>query len=154
MKKLFLLSALLPLLLLAGCSKDETATDPRDQYVGNYSYTEIGSLSINQGGSVLGTVPMNGGGNATITKSGEKELSINGMVMTLSGNKLLPVTGSFNENSSEHNISMNGTQTSQGTVAVGIITINHTISGVWTGQQGSTSMSGTVSGTVVTTFTK
>ncbi|MDR0691593.1 MAG: hypothetical protein LBF69_00980 [Prevotellaceae bacterium] len=151
MKKLFLLSALLQMLLLAGCSKDETATDPRDQYVGNYNYTEVGSISINQGGSVLGTVPITGSGNAIVTLSGENELSINGMVMTLSGNKLLPITRPFNENSSEYNISMNGTQTSQGTVSVGMITINHIISGAWT--QGS-SVSGTLSGTIVTTLTK
>jgi hypothetical protein len=150
MRKLFLLSALLPM-LLAGCSKDETETDPRDQYVGNYSYASVGSMSLNQGGATLGTVPLSGNGNATVTKSGDNELNIDGVIMTLSGNKLLPITQSLNENSAEYGVSMTGTITAQGTVAVGLITINMIYSGVWTNSQ---MQSGTVAGTAVTTFTK
>ena len=156
MKNLFLLSALLPMLLLAGCSKDETATDPRDQYVGNYNYITVGSVSMNAAGTALYTVPINDNGTATVTKSGDNELNIDGITMTLSGNSLLPVTAPFNESVTEQGVSMNisGTVTLQGTVSVGIITVNATYSGIWNGSQGDTSLSGTISGTAVSTFTK
>jgi hypothetical protein len=81
MKKLLFL-AFLPL-LLAGCSKDEPTTDPRDQYEGNYRYTMIGSLSMNYGGAILYTVPMNENGNATITKSGESKLETHVFIILL-----------------------------------------------------------------------
>ena len=152
MKKLLLL-ALLPMLLSIGCSKDEP-TDPRDAYVGNYNYTMVGSISMNYAGGTIATVPLNESGQATVTKSGENELNIDGVIMTLSGNKLLPITVPFNENDAATGFSMTGTVTLQGTVSAGIITINIIYSGTWAGSQGGTSLSGTCSGTVVSTFTK
>jgi hypothetical protein len=147
MKKLLLLSALLPM-LFAGCSKEKSETDPRDQYVGNYTGTMVGAINLYVSGALIGTIPMNESGNATVTKSGTTELNVAGFVLTLSGNKLLPASVPFTQNSD--GVSMSGTMTSQGTVSTGIITITSTVSGVATGN-GNT---GTISGTLVSTFTK
>jgi flagellar basal body rod protein FlgG len=96
-------------------------------------------------------VPINDSGTSIVTKSGDNELDIDGVIMTLSGNQLLPVTDSFNENDAEYDISVIGTVTVQGTVAVGLITVDMIYSGEWTNSQ---TQSGTLSGTAIVTFTK
>jgi hypothetical protein len=124
--------------------------------VGSYRYTTVGSISLNYGGTAIATVPINNNGNATIKKSGENELNINGLTMTLSGNKLLPVNQPLSNSFTQDGVvwTINGTATIQGTVSIGIITLNSTYSGTWSGQQGGTLLSGTISGTDIDILTK
>ena len=140
----------LSFITLSSCSKDEIVNqDARDQYVGNWSSTSSGSLTLYQNGQSVGTVPINKTAAVTITKSGSNALLIDGTSYIVNGNNLSSNPAPVNQNSNGVNIV--GTSVSNGTLGSNIIILNDAITGTWNATTGA---SGNLSGTVITTLTK
>jgi hypothetical protein len=143
--KIMFLSLVLATVFIS-CKKEDA--DVRDKYVGTWKYVTVGSVNV----SIMGqqqTQPVAESGTASITKSGEKDLLINGLIFTLSGNSLSaePQT----ESMTQDGITANIITTYSGTVAsASLITINSTI----TGTVLVTGLSGNVTGNSISTFTK
>lgn len=135
---------------LTSCSKDDdTVEDIRNQYVGTWNYTELGSLTLYHNGQNAGTVPIDTNGSMSITKSGENDLIINGKRFTVSGTHLSSDPESITETTDGVNIV--ATYTRNGTLGSNIITINSSITGTWNNSYGA---SGNLSGSTTTTLTK
>lgn len=140
----------LSFITLLSCSKEEVGIqDTRDQYVGNWSSTSSGSLTLYQNGQSVGTVPINKTAAVTITKSGSNALLIDGTSYIVNGNNLSSNPAPENQNSNGVNIV--GTSVSNGTLGSNIIILNDAITGTWNATTGA---SGNLSGTVITTLTK
>ncbi len=156
MKKYFLI-AIIGLLFvgttMTSCKKEEEEPEPvvdvRDQYVGTWQSKEIGSLTIYQNGSSVGTVPIDTSGSVEITKSGEKSLIIDGKLFVVNDNKLSSDPESVTE--TDNGVNMVGTATFSGQLGSNVITINSSITGSWSNSNGA---SGNYSGTTVRTLTK
>ena len=152
MKKTFFKTGLVLViaLLAMSCSKDEIVNqDARDQYVGTWSSTSSGSLTLYQNGQSVGTVPINETATVTITKSGSNALLIDGSSYIVNGNILSSNPAPVNENSNGVNIV--GTAISNGNLGSNIIILNDAITGTWNATNGAT---GNLSGTVIRTLTK
>lgn len=94
MKKLFLLA--LATLTFVACEK----SDPRDQFIGTYTFVETGSVDMYSGTQKAGNIPMDSYGNFVISKYGSgNSIRITGdldaMTGNVSGNKI-----SFQSNTS------------------------------------------------------
>jgi hypothetical protein len=153
MKKIKFLTLMLVGLLvvsLSSCSSDDGATqDPRDQYVGTWSFNETGSVTLFQNGQSIGTGPINESGTVVISKSGENALSIRGTNFIVNGTNLSSNPENFSDTTDGINIV--GTATYSGTLGSNLITINNSIVGTW---NTSGNLSGNLSGTSVTTLTR
>ena len=74
------------------CSND---VDPRDEFIGVYSFTQTGSATLYSNGSALGSVPMNGEGTMYCNKVGTgNQVRLSGDIIedvdgTVSGNTLI-----------------------------------------------------------------
>lgn len=136
---------------LQSCSNDDGAQvvqDPRDQYVGTWSKTETGSVTLFQNGQSVGTVPVNDSGTITISKSGNNSLIIDGTTYTVNGTNLTSPPTPITDNS--NGVAIVATVNSNGTLGTNII-LNNTITGTWNNSNGA---SGNLSGTSVTTLTR
>lgn len=155
MKKYFLISIIGLLFVgttMTSCKKEEEpapVVDVRDQYVGTWNYKEIGSLTIYQNGSSVGTVPIDESGSVEVTKSGEKGLMIDGKLFVVNDNKLSSDPESITE--TDNGVNLVGTATYTGQLGSSMITINSSITGTWSNSNGA---SGNYSGTSVRTLTK
>lgn len=135
---------------LTSCSKDDdTVEDARDEYVGTWNYTELGSLSLYHNGRNIGSIPIDTTGSMSITKSGENDLIINGKRFMVNGTHLSSDPESVTETSDGVNIV--ATYTRSGTLGSNIITINSSVTGTWNNSHGA---SGNLSGSTTTTLTK
>ncbi|MGI6479648.1 MAG: hypothetical protein ACOX0M_09440 [Salinivirgaceae bacterium] len=143
---------LLGVATLSGCKKEkeEVKVDKRDQYVGTWNYTQTGSMTLYHNGEAVYTVPMDGSGTMSITKSGENDLIIDGVKFTVNGNNLTAPTQSLTDASDGFNYVATIT-TDNGTLAPNVITINNSITGTWNNSDGDT---GNLSGTLTTILTK
>ena len=156
MKKYFLI-AIIGLLFvgttMTSCKKEEEepapTVDVRDQYVGTWNYKEIGSITLYQAGSSIGTVPIDESGTADISKSGENGLMIDGKLFFVNGNNLSSDPESITE--TDNGVVIVGTATYSGKLSSNIITINSSITGTWSNSNGA---NGNLSGTSVNTLTK
>jgi len=135
------------LISLNGCMKEDI--DPRDQYVGTWQYKEIGNITFYYAGESIGTSPIDDKGTASISKSGENGLMIDGKLFTVNGNRLSSDTENITETDNGNNIV--GTVTYSGQLGSSIITMNSSITGTWSNYSGVT---GNFSGTSVRTLTK
>lgn len=144
MKK-YLILFLFPLFFLS-CEKEEV--DPRDQYVGEWTYDTTGSLTMYYSGSAIGTVPAIDSGELTIKKSGENDLDIDGEIATLSGSRLIFEPKSYTQ--SQGQTTIQGTENKSGTASAGLISLKSVISGNWN----SSGQSGILSGSLNYTLRK
>lgn len=137
-------------LSLAGvtsCKKDNV--DVRDQYVGTWQYKQTGSLTLFQNGQSIGTVPIDEKGTSYISKSGKSDLLIDQQVFSLNGTKLTSDPESITQTGS--GVNMVGTAVYSGQLGSSILTINSSITGTWSNNNGG---AGNFSGTIVQTMTK
>jgi hypothetical protein len=149
-KFLTLLLVGLSFISLSSCSKDDAvAQDARDQYVGNWSSTSTGSLTLFQNGQSVGTVPVNETKTVTISKSGSNALLIDGTSYIVNGNSLSANPTPVIENSS--GVSIVGTEVNNGTLGSNVIILNSSITGTWNTINGA---SGNLSGSVITNMTR
>ena len=156
MKKYFLMAVIGLLFVgttMTSCKKEEEepapTVDVRDQYVGTWNYKEIGSITLYQAGSSIGTVPIDESGAADISKSGENGLMIDGKLFFVNGNNLSSDPESITE--TDNGVVIVGTATYSGKLSSNIITINSSITGTWSNSNGA---NGNLSGTAVNTLTK
>ena len=90
-----LLFAVLVAFTVVSCNKKDKDVDPRDEFVGAYSFTQTGSASLLSNGSTIGTIPMNGAGNLVCSKVGTgNQVKLTGDIVadvdgTVSGNTLV-----------------------------------------------------------------
>ncbi|KAB1157941.1 hypothetical protein [Flavobacterium luteum] len=149
-KFLTLLLLALSFISLSSCSKDDVVEqDVRDQYVGTWSSTSIGSLTLFQNGQSVITKPVNESGSISITKSGTNALIIDGTSYIVNGTNLSSNPTPVNVNSDGVNIV--GTALSNGTLSSNIISLNDAITGTWNETNGA---SGNLSGNIITTLTR
>ncbi len=151
MKKIFIILTLTALFISCdkGNKTEETKkTDIRDKYVGTYDYKMTGTIYASYAGEIIATIPLNETGTDNISKSGETELIVMSLNMTLSGTKLLPITMPFTNN--ENGVSMVGSIIHSGNVSNNLITITSEYSGTVT----TSGISGTVNGSTTTILTK
>ena len=86
------LLAALVVLTVVSCNKD---VDPRDEFVGRYSFTQTGSASLLSNGSNIGTIPMNASGMLVCSKVGTgNQVKLTGDIVAevdgvISGNTLI-----------------------------------------------------------------
>lgn len=154
MKKYFLIITLALFTLgmsMTSCSKDDDdpVVDPRDQYVGTWNSKEIGSITIYSEGSSIGTSPIDKSSTISISKTGEKSLIIDEKYFIVNDNNLSSDTESFTQ--TEDGVNIVGTATYTGLLGSNTISINTSITGTWSSEDGST---GNISGTSVITLTK
>ena len=87
-----LLMLALMVFAIVACSNE---VDPRDEFVGVYSFTQTGSATLYSNGSALGSVPMNGEGTMYCNKVGTgNQVRLTGDIIeevdgTVSGNTLI-----------------------------------------------------------------
>jgi hypothetical protein len=134
---------------LTSCSNDDEATDPRDQYVGNWNSTTTGSLTLFQNGQSIGTVPLNETRTISVSKSGSNALIIDGKTYTVNGNSLTSTPTPLTETS--NGVTIVATVNSSGTLGSNVINFNDTITGTWNATNGA---SGNLSGNAITTLTR
>lgn len=151
MKKLtfFSLIGLLFLSTIISCSDDDEDIDEREQYVGSWNVNEVGSITLFQNGSSIGTVPIDTTFSISITKSGDNGLNMDGTVYFINGNSLSTDPESITETSDGINIV--GTQTSSGTLSTDVITLRNDITGTWSASSGD---NGNLSGSSTATLTR
>jgi len=146
MKKVTYLLFLLPLIFIS-CSKNEV--DMRDDYVGTWNESSVGSMSLLLNGSIVSTTPLSDSQTGIeITKSGTNQLVIDGLPVTVSGSKLIIESNTQTE--TQDGITMTVTSKYSGTVSKNVIVVNENYTGSWS----MTDMSGTISGSSVYTFTR
>ena len=146
MKKVTYLLFLL-LLIFISCSKNEV--DMRDDYVGTWNESSVGSMSLLLNGSIVSTTPLSDSQTGIeITKSGTNQLVIDGLAVTVSGSKLSIKSNTQTE--TQDGITMTVTSKYNGTVSKNMIVVNENYTGSWS----MTGMSGTISGSSVYTFTR
>jgi hypothetical protein len=146
MKKVTYLLFLLPLIFIS-CSKNEV--DMRDDYVGTWNESSVGSMSLLLNGSIVSTTPLSDSQTGIeITKSGTNQLVIDGLAVTVSGSKLSIESNTQTE--TQDGITMTVTSKYNGTVSKNMIVVNENYTGSWS----MTGMSGTISGSSVYTFTR
>lgn len=146
MKKVTYLLFLLPLIFIS-CSKNEV--DMRDDYVGTWNESSVGSMSLLLNGSIVSTTPLSDSQTGIeITKSGTNQLVIDGLPVTVSGSKLIIESNTQTE--TQDGITMTVTSKYSGTVSKNVIVVNENYTGSWS----MTGMSGTISGSSVYTFTR
>jgi len=146
MKKVTYLLFLLPLIFIS-CSKNEV--DTRDDYVGTWNESSVGSMSLLLNGSIVSTTPLSDSQTGIeITKSGTNQLVIDGLPVTVSGSKLIIESNTQTE--TQDGITMTVTSKYSGTVSKNVIVVNENYTGSWS----MTDMSGTISGSSVYTFTR
>jgi hypothetical protein len=146
MKKVTYLLFLL-LLIFISCSKNEV--DTRDDYVGTWNESSVGSMSLLLNGSIVSTTPLSDSQTGIeITKSGTNQLVIDGLAVTVSGSKLSIKSNTQTE--TQDGITMTVTSKYSGTVSKNVIVVNENYTGSWS----MTGMSGTISGSSVYTFTR
>ena len=146
MKKVTYLLFLL-LLIFISCSKNEV--DTRDDYVGTWNESSVGSMSLLLNGSIVSTTPLSDSQTGIeITKSGTNQLVIDGLAVTVSGSKLSIESNTQTE--TQDGITMTVTSKYNGTVSKNMIVVNENYTGSWS----MTGMSGTISGSSVYTFTR
>lgn len=135
---------------LSSCRKDENGNqDARDQYVGTWRSTSLGSLTLFHNGQNIVIAPLNETGTVSISKSGNNALFINettyivnGKILSLNPQPLTDTSGGVN---------IVGTTVSSGTLGSNIITLNGAVTGTWNNSNGA---SGNLSGNVITTLIK
>ena len=146
MKKVTYLLFLLPLIFIS-CSKNEV--DTRDDYVGTWNESSVGSMSLLLNGSIVSTTPLSDSQTGIeITKSGTNQLVIDGLPVTVSGSKLIIESNTQTE--TQDGITMTVTSKYSGTASKNVIVVNENYTGSWS----MTGMSGTISGSSVYTFTR
>jgi hypothetical protein len=152
MKKIKFLSLLfvgLSFFLLQSCSKDDdTAQDPRDQYVGSWKAVSLGNLTFFENGQSVATVPVNDTETVTISKSGSNILIIDGVNFIVNGNNLSTNQTPFTENI--NGFALVGTVNTSGTLGTNIITLDSSLTATWNNASGS----GNMSGNLISTLTK
>lgn len=143
MKKVILFS-LFSLLIFAGCEK----SDVRDDYVGSWMLSQNGSVTLFQGSSQIGTVPVTNTQSVKISKYAVDELDIDGLKCQLSGSRL--IFDSKTDTETSGTLIMQITTIRSGSVSGNIMTIKETYSGTWA----NGSQSGIVSGSSNISLTK
>lgn len=90
MKKLIFktLCVSLVVIFMTACEKEKE--DPRDRYVGAYTFSETGSVDFYVEGTLITTIPMNSEGDFVITKDGDG--------IKLSGENIDDMKGIVNSN--------------------------------------------------------
>lgn len=152
MKNVLYLAVILLGIGFSSCEKDEDdakITDTRDQYVGSWSYNEIGNLTLYQAGASVGTAPIDKSGSYDVLKSGTNGLLIGSKLFFVNGSSLSSDPESVND--TDNGFNMVGTETASGQLASNVITINSSITGTWSNSNGA---SGNFSGSAVSTLTK
>ena len=121
----------------------------RDDYVGTWNESSVGSMSLLLNGSIVSTTPLSDSQTGIeITKSGTNQLVIDGLAVTVSGSKLSIESNTQTE--TQDGITMTVTSKYNGTVSKNMIVVNENYTGSWS----MTGMSGTISGSSVYTFTR
>jgi hypothetical protein len=121
----------------------------RDDYVGTWNESSVGSMSLLLNGSIVSTTPLSDSQTGIeITKSGTNQLVIDGLPVTVSGSKLIIESNTQTE--TQDGITMTVTSKYSGTVSKNVIVVNENYTGSWS----MTGMSGTISGSSVYTFTR
>jgi len=121
----------------------------RDDYVGTWNESSVGSMSLLLNGSIVSTTPLSDSQTGIeITKSGTNQLVIDGLPVTVSGSKLIIESNTQTE--TQDGITMTVTSKYSGTVSKNVIVVNENYTGSWS----MTDMSGTISGSSVYTFTR
>ena len=101
-KSLFFVLMASVILGFVSCEQD---VDPRDNFVGTYSFTQTGSATIHVNGVSAGSIPMNASGIMNCTKIGTgNQVKLTGDILadvdgTVSGNTLILNPTTVNENS-------------------------------------------------------
>ena len=149
MKKylLFLLISVFTIGLTSCSDDDEPAADPRDQYVGTWNNNQVGSLTLFQNGTSVGTVAIDTSYTVLIKKSGNKNLIIDDKLFFVNDKNLSSDPESISQTFDGGNLV--GTSTASGTLSNNIITIKISFTGTWSNTFGA---SGNFSGTEVATL--
>ncbi len=126
-----------PLLLIVllstlfSCKK----ADFRDDYVGEWNYQNIGSITLYQNGASIGTAPVSDNGTFNVEKSGDKDFLIGGKLFVTNGNKLSSNPMATNE--TNNGVNMVGTMLSDGQFSIDLIVIENNITGSWSNTNGA-----------------
>lgn len=147
MKKVIFLLLFLPF-MFSSCSKEEDAVDVRDDYVGTYNTSTIGSMSLINNGEVLTTLPLDETTTDVVTKQGTDGLDIGGLSATVAGSKLIIDTQT--QTQTADGVTSQMTITFTGTVTKGLITITSKYTGNWS----ASGATGLITGSATSTFTK
>ena len=149
MKKVLLLLLLTPF-IFSSCSKD----DPNivDDYVDTWNLTATGTIQmLDSKGATVGSLSVdNSLESDQITKEGSNQLNIDNWVATVSGSSLSiepttqPISIIIGFSPTTANVKYTGT------ISKNLIKITETYSGTWTQENGS----GTISGSIVYTYTR
>lgn len=68
--------------MFTSCSQE----DPRDEFVGNYTFSETGSVDMYSAGTYIGNIPMDSQGSFKISKVGSgNEIKITGDIDNMTG---------------------------------------------------------------------
>ncbi len=95
---------------VVSCDKKDKDVDPRDEFVGTYSFTQTGSASLSSNGKIIGTIPMDGAGNLTCSKVGTgNQVRLTGDIVAdvdgvVSGNTLVLSPSTLTGSSSGYSI--------------------------------------------------
>lgn len=126
-----------PLLLIVflstlfSCKK----ADFRDDYVGTWQYKSLGSITLYQNGTSIGTVPVSEDGFMEIEKEGEKDFLIGGKVFVTNGNKITATPKTTNE--TQNGVNMVGTELFDGQFSPNLIVIEMNATGSWSNSNGA-----------------
>ena len=147
MKKTFIYALMaFVVLVLSSCNQE---VDPRDDFVGAYSFTQTGSATVYVNGTAAGTIPMNEQGTMYCTKVGTgNQVRLSGDIVadvegTVSGNSLILNPTTVTENS--NGVSMQITFSYQPAVKNGnTVTCQANINGTASSKDGSGTISGSI----------
>ncbi len=139
-------------LVFASCNQE---VDPRDTFVGEYSFTQTGSATLYFDGTASGTIPMEGKGTIYCEKVGTgNQIKLTGDIVadvdgSVSGNTLILNPTTINENS--NGVSMQITFNYQPAIKNGnTVTCLANVNGIANSQ----GKSGTISGSITLVATK
>jgi hypothetical protein len=127
-------------------SDDEDETDSRDQYVGAWNLVSEGSINRLEDGSILDTESANETKSVNVSKSGEKDLVIDGDVYFVSVDGLFLTSTPIIDSGSDGSYIYSITYSTIGTLSVDNFTLLTTVTGTWTDDDRNGTFSGTVSG--------